>query len=294
MDRVAASDVSVLVHGETGTGKELVVRGIHDSSTRSAAPFIGINCAAVPAGLLESELFGHVRGAYTDAKSNRRGFFVEASGGTLFLDEIGDMPLEMQAKLLRTLQERKVRPIGGSAEVPFDTRVIAATHHDLEAMVATGQFREDLLYRLNVVTIEVPALRARGNDIIEIATAILARAAQRDGKPPVLMTPAVAERLLAYDWPGNVRELENCMERVVALARTDQVSVDDLPERLRKHRSSELIAVERPQDIVPLPVFEARYLSHVLQLVNGNKSRAAELLGVDRRTLHRRLARRDS
>jgi two-component system response regulator HydG len=289
--RVAASDVAVLVHGETGTGKELVVHAIHDGSARCKRPFIGINCAAVPASLLESELFGHVRGAFTDAKSNRAGIFVEANGGTLFLDEVGDMTLEMQAKLLRALQERRVRPIGGSAEVAFDVRVIAATHHDLEELVRSGRFREDLLFRLNVVTIEVPPLRERSGDVLEIASARLASAAAREGRAPLHLSPAVADLLVRYDWPGNVRELENCIERAVALARTAAFSPDDLPDRIRRHRADRVVETGDADNVMmSLDEFEMRYIRHVVKLMGGNKTRAAELLGVDRRTLHRRLS----
>ena len=290
--RVAASEAAVLVQGETGTGKELVARALHEGSTRSKKPFVGINCAAVPSTLLESELFGHVRGAYTDAKTAREGIFVQATGGTLFLDEIGDMTLEMQAKLLRALQEHCVRPVGGNVDVAFDTRVISATHHDLEAMVAQGRFREDLYYRINVITIELPPLRDRGRDIIEIAVQIMNHAAERVGHPPVQLSPDVAERLLAYDWPGNVRELENCIERVVALARTPLIQVEDLPDRIRNHRSHSVVNVDDARDIVSLDVFEERYIHHVIQLLGGNKSAAADMLGIDRRTLYRRLEKK--
>ena len=292
--RVARSDVTVLIHGETGTGKELVARSIHEGSSRSEMPFVGINCAAVSATLLESELFGHVRGAYTDAKTARDGIFVQASGGTLFLDEIGDMALEMQSRLLRALQERRVRPVGGNVDVEFDTRVISATHHDLEKLVAAGRFREDLYYRLNVVKIDVPPLRERGNDVLELASAILARAAVRDRRAPIRLSPQVAERLLAYDWAGNVRELENCMERVIALATSSEISVDDLPERVRHHRSDQVIVVESRRDIVTLEVLEERYIHHVIKLLDGNKAQAADLLGIDRRTLYRRLEKYES
>jgi two-component system response regulator HydG len=287
--RVAASDVTVLLHGETGAGKELVAKAIHAKSARRNGPFVALNCAAIPATLLESELFGHTRGAYTDAKTSRDGIFVQATGGTLLLDEIGDMPIEMQAKLLRTLQERRVRPVGGSVEVEFDTRVISATHHDLEELVAKARFRDDLLFRLNVLAIEVPPLRTRGHDVIVLATEMLARAAVRDRRPPVRLSPEVAERLLAYDWPGNVRELENCIERVVALARSDHVAFHDLPERIRSFQSDRPLGLANVQDIVKLEVLEERYIQQVIKLLGGNKSAAADLLGIDRRTLYRRL-----
>ncbi len=293
--RVASSDVTVLVHGETGTGKELVARTIHEESARSGHRFLGINCAAVPAALLEAEFFGHARGAYTDAKTSHEGFFVQASGGTLFLDEIGDMPLEMQAKLLRALQEHRVRPIGGNTDVPFDTRVISATHQNLEELVEAGRFREDLYYRINVVALELPPLRARGNDVIDLATEILAHAALRNGRTPMRLTPEVVERLLNYNWVGNVRELENCMERAVALARGDEVTIEDLPARIRNHKS----LLERTEDggrrrIVTLETFQERYIRDVIEQLDGNKSAAADALGLDRRTLYRRLERYDA
>jgi DNA-binding NtrC family response regulator len=291
--RISANDVTVQLRGETGTGKELVARAIHAQSERRAGPFVAINCAAVPASLLESELFGYVRGAYTDAKGSRDGFFVQASGGTLFLDEIGDMPLEMQPKLLRALQEHCVRPLGGSAEIKFDTRVISATHHDLDQLAALGRFRQDLYYRLNVVTLDLPPLRTRGNDIIEIAAAVLARAAVRDRRSPLRLSAEVAERLLAYDWPGNVRELENCMERLVALAHSDVVAVGDLPHRIRHHSGDTGAALQEAGEVVSLETLELRYIRHVVKLLGGNKSAAADALGIDRRTLYRRLERHE-
>jgi DNA-binding NtrC family response regulator len=287
--RVAMSDVTVLVRGETGTGKELVARAIHEGSTRHAMPFVAINCAAMSVSLLESELFGHARGAFTDAKAAREGLFVQASGGTLLLDEVGDMPLEMQTKLLRALQERRVRPIGGRADIGFDTRVICATHHDIEAMVTNGSFREDLYYRLNVVNITIPPLRSRGTDIIELAQHILLRGSERDHRPMVQLSPGVAERLLAYSWPGNVRELENCLERMMALAQNDTVDLADLPEGIRNHRSQHVIDLHDTREIVSLAEIEERYIRHVIKLLGGNKSQAAVVLGIDRRTLHRRL-----
>ena len=288
--RVAESEVSVLVQGETGTGKELVARAVHDASPRRAGPFIALNCAAVPAALLESELFGHARGAFTDAKSERKGLFLEASGGTLFLDEIGEMPLDMQVKLLRALQERKVRPVGANAEVAFDARIITATHRDLEADIRAERFREDLYYRINVVRLEVPPLRDRGNDVLELAAHFLRMAGEREGKKPLQLSPKVAERLLAYGWPGNVRELENCIERAVALARFEQLTVEDLPAKLRAYRVDPLLmATDAGEEILPMDEIERRYLLNVLKQVDGNKARAAQLLGLDRRTLYRKL-----
>jgi two-component system response regulator HydG len=290
--RVAESDASVLIQGETGTGKELVARAIHKLSPRKNGPFVAINCAAVPAPLLESELFGHARGAFTDAKSARAGLFVEASGGTLFLDEIGELPLEVQPKLLRALQERTVRPVGSNQELSFDARVVAATHRDLETEAHERRFRQDLYYRINVVRIDVPPLRERGSDVLTLAAHFLDKFSKRAGREAVGLSAPVAERLLAYDWPGNVRELENCMERAVALARFDQVTLDDLPQRVRAYRADRFVlSADQADEIVTLEEIERRYIARVITLVDGNKLRAAQLLGLDRRTLYRKLER---
>ncbi len=290
--QVAESDATVLVTGESGSGKELVARAVHQASRRSQGPLVAINCAAMPEQLLESELFGHVRGAFTDAKTSRKGLLLEASGGTLFLDEIGEMPLGMQAKLLRALEARTVRPVGGTTEVPFDARIIAATNRDLEQSVADKTFREDLFYRINVVHIELPPLRARGNDVLLLAQHLVARCAERQGKKITSIAPAVAERLLAYGWPGNVRELHNCIERAVALARFDQLVVEDLPPKIRNYKPTQVvIAPDDPADFVTLETLEARYVQRVYDAVGRNKRLAARILGVDRTTLYRKLAR---
>ncbi len=295
VSRVANSEASVLIQGETGTGKELVARLIHSSSTRQSGPFVAVNCAAVPHALIESELFGHARGAFTDARTQRTGLFLEAHGGTLFLDEIAELPLETQPKLLRALQERTVRPVGSNTETPFDVRVVAATNRDLEYEVFEKRFREDLYYRLNVVTIELPPLRSRGGDVLELAQHLLARFADRAGKPPLTLSPGAAEKLVAYQWPGNVRELENCLERGVALARFDQLTVEDLPDKIRNfHAENFVVAADDPTAVVTLEELEKRYILRVLTLMGGNKSQAAQVLGVDRRTLYRKLARFDS
>jgi two-component system response regulator HydG len=293
--RVAHTDVSVLVEGETGTGKELVARAIHAASPRASGPFVAINCAAVPANLLESELFGHARGAFTDAKVARDGLFVQASGGTLFLDEIGEMPLEMQAKLLRALQERTVRPIGSNDEVSFDARIVAATHRDLESECNAKRFREDLYYRINVVKIGMPPLRERGNDILLLATHFLKQMCERGKREDIHLSPAVATLLLNYDWPGNVRELENCIERAVALARFSELSVDDLPEKVRCYSPKRFVlSADTEEEILSLDELERRYILRALKILGGNRSRAATLLGLDRRTLYRRLEKYDS
>jgi two-component system response regulator HydG len=290
--RVAPRDVSVLIEGETGTGKELVAKAIHRAGARQAGPFVAINCAAVPANLLESELFGHTRGAFTDAKAARDGLFVQASGGTLFLDEIGEMPLEMQAKLLRALQERTVRPVGSNSEVPFDTRIVAATHRDLEFEIENRRFREDLYYRINVVKISIPALRERGNDVLLLAANFLQKAAERNRQEPLALSPQVAALLLAYDWPGNVRELENCIERAVALARFSELSAEDLPDKVRCYSPRRfVVSADNESEILSLDELERRYILRALKILNGNRSRAATVLGLDRRTLYRRLER---
>ncbi|MBK6532010.1 MAG: sigma-54-dependent Fis family transcriptional regulator [Deltaproteobacteria bacterium] len=290
--RVAATDATVLITGESGTGKELVARAIHAMSARSHGPFVAINCAAVPHHLLESELFGHVKGAFTDARSGRPGLFIEANGGTLLLDEIGEMPLEMQAKLLRALQERTVRPVGGDRELPFDARVIAATHQELDALVEAKTFREDLFYRIAVVIVPVPTLRERSDDVLVLAQHFLNRFVDRFGKRVVGFHPSAIARMAAYSWPGNVRELENCVERAVALTRGDTITVDDLPDRIRTFQPERpLAAPEEATEMMTLSELEHRYLQRVLSLVGGNKSRAARVLGLDRRTLYRMLDR---
>ncbi|MEY4548884.1 MAG: hypothetical protein RL685_5079 [Pseudomonadota bacterium] len=290
IDRLASSDASVLITGESGTGKELVARELHRRSQRARGPFIAINCAALPEALLESELFGHARGAFTDAKTARDGLFTRASGGTIFLDEVGDMPLGLQPKLLRALQEGSVRPVGGSVELPFDARIITATNRDLEEAIATKSFREDLFYRLNVVQMELPPLRRRGSDVLLLARALLAQLAAKASKDIADISPAASEKLLAYDWPGNVRELRNCIERAVALSRSSAIDVSDLPPKVRDYSSrTVLVEANDSSELVPLEEVERRYILRVLQLCNGNKSVAARILGLNRKTLHRRV-----
>jgi DNA-binding NtrC family response regulator len=290
--RVAGAEAPVLLSGETGSGKELVARAVHRQGPRSAGPFVALNCAALPAALLESELFGHTRGAFTDAHAARSGLLVAASGGTLFLDEVADLPLSLQPKLLRALQERCVRPVGAEAEVAFDARIVAASNRDLEAAVQEGAFRADLAYRLDVLRVEVPPLRARGRDVLLLAQRFARRVADRAGSGVLGLSRAAAEKLLAYPWPGNVRELENCIERAVALARGEEIAVEDLPERIREHRPSHvLVASEDPSELVPLEVVERRYIARVLDAVGGNKTLAARILGLDRTTLYRKLGR---
>jgi two-component system response regulator HydG len=291
--QIAATDTTVVITGESGTGKELIARSIHNRSNRKG-PMVAINCAAMPATLLESALFGHVKGAFTDAKSSRDGLFVEADKGTLFLDEIGEMPLEMQSKLLRVLQERRVRPVGGSHETAFDTRIIAATNKDLESAIEDGSFREDLYYRLNVVRIAVPPLRSRGQDILLLAQGFVKNIASRNDKAVKGLSAAVAHRLLEYNWPGNVRELENSIERAIAVTHFEEIILEDLPEKLRDYESDKfVIRGDDPEELPTLDEVEARYIRRVLKAVGGNKSQAALVLGLDRRTLYRRLERLD-
>ena len=291
IERAAESNATVLVSGESGTGKELVSRALHARSGRDGK-VLAVNCAAMPANLLESELFGHVRGAFTDAKRDREGLFVEASGGTLFLDEIGELDLEMQPKLLRALQERKVRPIGGGKEVPFDTRIVAATNRDLEVEVQEGRFREDLFYRVNVINIHLPPLRARGQDVLRLARHFVTHYAKMSTREVTGMDRAMAERLLAHDWPGNVRELQNSIERAVALTRNTTLTVEDLPPTLQKAPTTmALIETNDPDEMPTLDQLERTYVARVLGATGDNKASAARVLGIDRRTLYRKLER---
>ena len=288
--RLSGSDVAVMITGESGTGKELIARAIHERSPRASGPFVAVNCAAVPATLIESELFGHIRGAFTDASSSRRGLFAEANGGTLFLDEIGELPPALQPKLLRALQERKIRPVGGDGEVAYDARIVTATNRDLEADVEAGRFREDLLYRIDVVRIELPPLRMRGRDVLLLAQSFVEHFATQSGRAVDQIDPAAAQRLLDYAWPGNVRELENCIERAVAMARLDRIIVDDLPDKVREHLPERIVLADADSTGLPtLEELERRYIARVMKAMGGNKTRAARTLGLDRRTLYRRL-----
>jgi len=290
ISRVAESDVTVLITGESGTGKELVARALHDQSSRKGQPFVAINCAAMPAQLLESELFGHVRGAFTDAKESRQGLFVQAKGGTVFLDEIGEMPMEMQVKLLRVLQERKVRPVGADEEVPVKARVVTATNRNLDHEVEEKRFRQDLYYRINVVAISVPPLRERQDDILMLAQLFLTRIAKRMNKGVKGISQAAGRRLLDYDWPGNVRELENCMERAVAICRLDEITIEDLPATLVDEApETAVLSALSPDELITIDEMTQRYVRKVLAMSNGNKTHAAKVLGIDRRSLYRRL-----
>ncbi len=295
--RAAATDATVLIHGESGTGKELVARALHEGSARHAAPFIAVNCAAMPEALLESELFGHAKGAFTDAKEAKVGLFVGANGGTLFLDEIGEMPLQMQTKLLRALQERTVRPVGGSVEVPFDVRLVTATNKKLETEIEDKRFREDLFFRINVLRVDLPPLRSRGEDVLLLARRFLEKFSVKNRIAVSTISPEAAALLMAYDWPGNVRELENCIECAVAMTRNAELSVDDLPRKILEHEPMLPVAATLPMavpdigELTTMDEVERRYITQVLQTLRGNKSQAATVLGFDRRTLYRKLER---
>jgi len=290
LERIADSPATVLITGESGTGKEVAARALHDRGPRRDRPFVAINCSAVPESLLESELFGHARGAFTDARAARAGLLLQASGGTLLLDEIGDMPLSLQPKLLRALQERTLRPVGGDEEIPFDVRIVATTNRDLRALVEEERFREDLYFRINVIHIEMPPLRARGGDVLLLAQHFVDMHAARAGKRVTGIAPGAAQKLLAYSWPGNVRELQNCIERAIALTQHEKIVVDDLPDTVREYRRSHvLVAGDDPSDLVPLSEVERRYILRVVEAVGGNKTTAAQVLGVTRKTLYRKL-----
>jgi DNA-binding NtrC family response regulator len=292
IERAAPSDATVMINGESGTGKDLVARALHERGSRREGPFVALNCAAVTESLLESELFGHKRGAFTDARENRPGLLVQARGGTVFLDEIGDMPAGMQAKLLRAIESRTVRPVGSDAEIPIDVRFVAATNRDLESDAEEGRFRHDLFFRINVIQIAVPPLRARGNDVLLLAQHFLERAAVRNSKDVLGFSQPAAERLLGYTWPGNVRELQNAVERAVALTAFERIAPEDLPERIRTHRRSQLVVGdEDPANLLPMHEVERRYILHVLDTTGGNKTVAARILGFDRRTMYRKLER---
>jgi two-component system response regulator HydG len=290
LDRVAETDATALITGESGTGKELVARALHARSRRRGGPFVALNCAAMPEPLLESELFGHAKGAFTDAKASRTGLFLQANGGVLFLDEIGEMPLALQPKLLRALQERKVRPVGADTEIPFDARIVAATNRDLESAVEERRFREDLFYRINVITVPLPPLRARGTDVLLLSQQFINHYAAQFGKSVTGLSSGAAEKLTGYSWPGNVRELQNCMERAVALTRFAEIVVEDLPDKIRSYRRTHVVvASDDPSELVPLEEIERRYILRALEALGGNRTLTAQVLGLDRKTLYRKL-----
>ncbi len=280
----APSGASVLIIGETGTGKELAARAVHRHSARASQPFVAVNCGALNEGVLESELFGHVRGAFTGAVVDKKGLFEQAHGGTLFLDEIGEMPVALQVKLLRALQEGEIRPVGGAKPVSVDVRILSATHRDLDKEAESGTFRSDLLYRLKVVEIRLPALRERPEDVPLLVESFLVRLPRADGTRARL-TPRALAKLAAHPWPGNVRELEHVVERLVLTSPGRTIDAEDLPADLQPEAPS--FARRAFEDLPSLDELERRYLHHVVQVLKGNKKRAAEVLGIDRRTLYR-------
>ena len=288
--RVADSPTNVLITGESGTGKELVAKATHYNSERRDAPFVPVNCAAIPEALLESELFGHVKGAFTDAKNDKRGLFEEAHNGTLFLDEISELPLLLQAKLLRVIQEREIRRVGATRTMPVDVRIIAATNLNLAEETKAKRFREDLFYRLNVIEIRLPPLRERREDIPLLVEAFFRKCAEASHKAVRGMTEAALALLIDYAWPGNVRELENVIERAVTLARGEKIVPDDLPPAIQGARGDRRILDEAVDRSLPLQEVEKEYILRILEKTGGNKYQAAQVLGIDRKTLYRKLA----
>ncbi|HEX8268240.1 MAG TPA: sigma-54 dependent transcriptional regulator [Pyrinomonadaceae bacterium] len=286
INRAGRGASNVLITGESGTGKELVARAVHDVSERRGE-FVAVNCAAIPAELVESELFGHTGQAFTGARAARAGLFETADGGTLFLDEIGELPLSVQPKLLRVLQENTIRRVGDSREKKIDVRVIAATNRDLERAVSVGEFREDLYWRLNVIHLHVPALRERAFDVPLLVEHFLAKYSLAD--TPFEIAPETLALLIAHSWQGNVRELENTIERAVALARGAVLTPEDLPQRIRTSGSSSAILAKAKTGRLTLAELEREYILEIMSETNGNKSRAAEMLGLDRKTLYRKL-----
>jgi len=286
--RAARTDASVLLTGESGTGKGVLARFIHAQSARAKRPFVDLNCAALPASLVEAELFGARQGAYTDARAERRGLFVDADGGTLFLDEIGELPLDVQPKLLGALESGKVRPLGGVRESRFDARVVAATNRPLEEALRDRRFRADLYHRLNVVRLEIPPLRERREDIPALIDRLSARHARRLGRQVIGVTADAVRWLTQQSWPGNVRELSNALERAIALGEYDTLTLDDL--RATRGTSADTEFAESLSDDISLEELERRYIARVLRRAGGNKNEAARVLGIDRRTLYRKLA----
>jgi two-component system response regulator HydG len=289
-EQVAPNESTVLIQGESGTGKEVLARYIHNLSNRADGPFLSINCGALPENLLESELFGHVKGSFTGAVRDKQGLFAAARGGTFFLDEVGEMPPSLQIKLLRVLQEREVIPVGATETIPVDVRIVAATNRDLEEEVRRGHFRSDLFYRLNVIALELPSLRDRRDDLVLLIDHCLQElATDRDNSPKALSADAL-DAVMVYDWPGNVRELQNALEHAVVLSKGTLVEPQSLPERITRRRREPLVA-ERSSPNPSLEVIERAYIMWVLQAEGGNKTRAAEILGIDPSTLYRKLSR---
>ncbi|HEU5358889.1 MAG TPA: sigma-54 dependent transcriptional regulator [Gemmatimonadales bacterium] len=289
-EMVAPTEATVLIQGESGTGKEVLARYVHNLSPRREGPFLSINCGALPENLLESELFGHVKGSFTGAVRDKQGLFAAARGGSFFLDEVGEMPASLQVKLLRVLQEREAIPVGGTEPVPLDVRIIAATNRDLEDEVRRGAFRSDLFYRLNVFALSLPPLRERPEDLMALVEFFLQRMAADRGIDAKALSPDAIDAVMVYDWPGNVRELENAIEHALVVTKGDAIDLGALPERITRRRHETLLS-ERAHANPTLETIERAYIMWVLQSEGGNKTRAAEVLGIDPSTLYRKLSR---
>ncbi len=290
IERIAGFKTTVLLVGESGTGKELFARSIHNNSDRSNKPFVAINCGALPEHLIESELFGHQKGAFTDATKDKKGLLEEASGGTVFLDEIGELPVHLQAKLLRVLQDSNVRPVGGEVHIKVDIRVIAATLRDLEQDAIEGRFRDDLLYRLNVVTLNIPPLRSRKEDIRDLCTFLIKKLAKKLNLKPLALSSDTLELLSKYDWPGNIRELENYIERAMILCDQKEIKISDFPEKITSKVAISPLATQKDfGDNLSIKYhsknLEIELIKQALSQTNGNKTHSAKLLEISHRTL---------
>jgi DNA-binding NtrC family response regulator len=290
VQKVADTSASVLISGESGTGKELIARAIHFNSRRAAKPFLAVNCGALPESLLESELFGHTKGAFTGALADKKGLFRSAEGGTIFLDEIGEMPLALQVKLLRALQEHEVTPLGASLPVKFDARIIAATNKNLETETAENRFREDLFYRLNVIEINLPPLRERREDIAPLAKHFAAKTARAQNAPEKQLTAEALNALAAYKWQGNIRELENAVERAFILS-GDEIDLESLPPKVRDVIENRAETTDSENSAPTLEEIERRYIREIMRSVGDDKAQAAHILGIDLSTLYRKLKR---
>jgi DNA-binding NtrC family response regulator len=286
IEQIAPTNASVLIQGESGTGKELVASAIHHHSLRADGPLVKVNCVALAESLIESELFGHERGAFTGAHRMRRGRFELASGGTLFLDEVGDLSVATQLKLLRAIQEREIERVGGQTPIPVDVRLLAATNRDLEAAMRDGRFREELYYRLKVVTLHIPPLRERPDDIPQLLDYFLDLFCKEHNKPIRGFTATAKQKLCAHNWPGNVRELRNCVESLVVTARGEEITLQNLPALMVPESSSYSITIPMGR---PVEEVERRYILRTLEMLNNNKARTAQMLGISKKTLYRRL-----
>src|SRR5665811_1017221 len=284
--RAAIATSTVLIHGETGTGKELLAKAVHFNSRRKDKPFVTINCGAIPKDLLESELFGHVRGSFTGALANKRGKVELADGGTLFLDEIGELPLELQVKMLRLIQQGEIEKLGVAGVTKVDVRIIAATHRNLQAMIEDGAFREDLYYRLAVIPLELPPLRERADDIAELVQQFFLKAKAQQGRPELVLPPSLLPYFSAYRWPGNIRELENVIERIVVMARSNEITLDDLPEPLRRQQPAlDFLPLELPHTGINIEGIEKELILRALRKFDWNQTHAAQFLDLSRKAL---------